>query len=124
MKQKVLFKEDKNYKYSQATEKPIYSPKNKKPHIIELVNKSKTNRLITEIINSNVSNEEKDFLIMAAGRHNVFNYALIADYYAHSGKEMQQLMEHSALVIIDFEQAIELGFVQLSKNIKEACLTV
>ena len=46
------------------------------------------------------------------------NYQLIADYYSHSSKEMQKLMEDSALVIIDFEKAIELGYVQLSKEIR------
>ena len=67
---------------------------------------------------SNVSKEEKEFLIEASKRHIVFNYQLIADYYSHSSKEMQKLMEDSALVIIDFEKAIELGYVQLSKEIR------
>ena len=47
----------------------------------------------------------KDFLINAAYRHITFNYSNIADYYAHSSKEMQELMEESALIIIDFEKA-------------------
>lgn len=48
----------------------------------------------------------------------MFNYELIADYYAHSNKEVQALMEALALVIIDFDKAIELGFVQLSDDIR------
>ena len=32
---------------------------------------------------------------------------------------MQELMENSALVIIDFDKAIELGYVKLSKEISE-----
>lgn len=66
--------------------------------------------------------EEKMFLMDAARRHNVFNYEKIADYYSHSSKEMQELMEESALVIIDFEKAIELGYVKLSKEIKKQYL--
>lgn len=58
------------------------------------------------------------FLIDAARRHNVFNYERIADYYAHATPEMQQLMERSALVIIDFEKAIEYGYVKLCNEIK------
>jgi hypothetical protein len=113
------FKEDESEKkYSSKIDTPIYQPKNTKPHILELVNKEKTNRLIREINNSNVSNEEKTFLIDAAKRHNVFNYEKIAEYYANSSKEMQNLMEHSALVIIDFERAIQLGYVKLCDEIR------
>lgn len=104
-------------KYSSKIEAPIYEPKNVKPHILELVNKEKTHRLIREIETSNLPFDEKTFLIDAARRHNVFNYEKIADYYAHSSKEMQYFMERSALVIIDFEKAIEYGYVKLSKNI-------
>jgi hypothetical protein len=113
------FKEDESEKkYSSKIEAPIYEPKNAKPHILELVNKEKTHRLIREIDNSNLSFEEKNFLIDAAKRHNVFNYEKIADYYAHSTPEMQNLMERSALVIIDFEKAIQLGYVKLCDEIR------
>jgi hypothetical protein len=75
-----------------------------------------------EIDKSNLSYEEKNFLIDAAKRHTVFNYEKIADYYAHASKEMQQLMERSALVIIDFEKAIEYGYVKLSDDIRKQYL--
>jgi len=105
-------------KYSSKIEAPIYEPKNKKPHLLELVDKEKTHRLIKEIESSNLPYEEKMFLVDAARRHNVFNYEKIADYYAHSSKEMQELMEKSALVIIDFEKAIQLGYVRLCDEIR------
>jgi hypothetical protein len=35
---------------------------------------------------------------------------------------MQNLMEHSALVIIDFEKAIEYGYVRLCDEIKNQYL--
>ena len=119
MKQYNLFgrkKQEDNSKYTSKIKAPIYEPKNKKPHIMELCDKTKTLRLIREINNSGLSIEEKTFLLDAARRHNVFNYSKIADYYAHSSKEMQKLMEHSALVIIDFEKAIKLGYVKLSED--------
>lgn len=127
MKQTNLFgsehlQKDEDKKYSSKIEAPIYEPKNKKPHILELCDKSKTHRLIREIDNSNLSIEEKNFLIDASRRHLVFNYEKIADYYAHSNKEMQDLMEKSALVIIDFEKAIELGYVKLCQDIKNQYL--
>lgn len=121
MKQANLFnletKEQSN-KYTGKIEAPIYEPKNKKPHILELYDFSKTKRLINEINVSNIPDSEKVFLIEAAKRHTVFNYEKIADYYAHSNKEVQGLMEKSALVIIDFNKAIELGYVRLCEDIK------
>ena len=109
-------------KYSSKIEAPIYEPKNQKPHLLELCDKSKTHRLIKEIDASNLPYEEKMFLIDAARRHNVFNYEKIADYYAHSSKEMQHLMEKSGLVIIDFDKAIEYGYVNVCEDIKQQYL--
>ena len=64
--------EEEEKKYSSKIEAPVYEPKNKKPHLLELVNKSKTQRLMKEIENSNLPYEEKMFLMDAARRHNVF----------------------------------------------------
>lgn len=109
-------------KYTSKIKAPIYEPKNIKPHPLQLYDKSKTNRLIQEIENSNCTELEKSFLIEAARRHTVFNYSKIADYYAHSNKEVQRLMEHSALVIIDFEKAIQYGYVKLSEEMSNLYL--
>jgi len=109
-------------KYSSKIEAPIYEPKNKKPHILELCDKSRTHRLMQEIDKSNLPYDERNFLIDAAKRHSIFNYERIADYYAHSSKEMQYLMERSGLVIIDFEKAIEYGYVKLCTKIKDQYL--
>lgn len=98
---------------------PQYEIKGLQPNIFELVNQSKYYELKRNIQCSNVSEEEKRFLYMAATRHLQFNYSLIAEYYAHSSKEMQQLMEQSALVIIDFEDAIKNGYTQLLDRFKE-----
>lgn len=106
-------------KYTKKVNRPQYLPSHIKPNIMQLCNDTKTNKLINEIKNSNVTDEEKDFLIKAARRHYIFNYSKIADYYAHSNKEMQELMEKSALVIIDIKDAIANGYVKLSKNIEK-----
>lgn len=106
-------------KYTNKVETPIYEPKNKKPHILELVDVEKTKRLIREIQRSNLDDFEKRFLIEAAHRHSVFNYSKIADYYAHASIEMQDLMEKSALVIIDYDKSIEYGFTHLQEEIKK-----
>lgn len=120
-----LFKKqdnESNMKYSSKIKAPVYEPSHLKPHIYELVNSSKTQRILNNIEKSNVPDEVKQFLRIAATRHNVFNYEKIADYYAHSDKEIQELFEQSALVIIDLEKAIELGYVDLCKDIKKEYL--
>jgi hypothetical protein len=98
---------------------PIYEPKNRKPEIIELVNPGLVPRLVREIDKSSVSGAEKNFLYLASQRHNIFNYQLIADYYSHASPEMQRLMEASALVIIDFKDALLQGFVKYTDDIAD-----
>ena len=121
MKQFSLFKNKNNDKgkYTKKVEIPHYQPKNKKPNILELYDISKSNILISKIKKSSITDEEKTFLILASYRHLVFNYEKIADYYAHSSKEMQELIEDSALVIIDFKKAISKGYVKLCEEIKK-----
>jgi len=98
---------------------PAYEPKNEKPIESELFNEDKTKELIKKIGLANITKQEKDFLIKAAYRHTVYNYQNIADFYAHSNKEVQELMEDSALVVIDLDDAISNGFVKLTENIQE-----
>tara|TARA_R100001086_G_scaffold249990_1_gene192322 strand:+ start:1642 stop:2370 length:729 start_codon:yes stop_codon:yes gene_type:complete len=105
--------------YTDKIEAPKYEASNEKPKIKDLFDMSKTNKLIKKIKDSNIEKEEKDFLIKAAQRHLVFDYSKIADYYAHSNKQVQELMEDSALIIIDFNKAIENGYVKLKKEIQE-----
>lgn len=105
--------------YSTKVKIPQYEITGECPDISELVDKSKTETLIEEIKASSVSDEEKAFLIDAAGRHNVFNYRNCAEYYAHASPEMQRLMEKSALVIVDVDDAIANGYATLSAAIKE-----
>ncbi len=105
--------------YTMNIEAPTYEPSNEKPPMVMLTNLEKTSQLIEKIKKSSVSADEKTFLLLAAERHTVFDFSNIADYYAHSDEEMQSLMEDSALVIIDYEKALEGGFVQINKQMTE-----
>tara|TARA_B110000211_G_scaffold64348_1_gene73884 strand:- start:5582 stop:6358 length:777 start_codon:yes stop_codon:yes gene_type:complete len=108
--------------YTKKVDIPTYEPKGDKPEVTELYDDAKTFDLVANIKDSNLPQAEKDFLMLAAGRHTVLNFESIANYYAHSSKECQELMEDSALVIIDFEKALELGYVTLSEKISEQYL--
>ena len=106
-------------KYSRAIKIPQYNPSEEVPKLESMLDLEKYSKLIYAINKSNVSEEEKKFLRFAASRHIVFNYAFIADYYAHASAEMQDLMEQSALVILDINDAIANGYVKLSEKMKQ-----
>jgi hypothetical protein len=105
--------------YSQKVEIPQYEPTGECPDIYELCDSGKADSFLEEINESKVSPEEKDFLIKATRRLYEFNYKKIAEYYAQATPEMQELMEHLALVIIDFDNAIAYGYAQLSAALEE-----
>jgi predicted Ser/Thr protein kinase len=107
--------------YTKKIEAPIYKPTGQKPQISDLYDRNKFKELIEEIkLNDKLTDDVRDFLQYAATRHLIFNYQNIAEFYAHSDKETQELMEKSALVIIDFDKAIENGFVKMTKDLAEA----
>tara|TARA_B100000424_G_scaffold271689_1_gene275845 strand:- start:120 stop:872 length:753 start_codon:yes stop_codon:yes gene_type:complete len=110
---------DKTRSYSSKIDTPIYTPKGERPNLSELVNTEHYNRLTNEIQTSNCPAEIKDFLMTAAQRHKRFDYEKIAEYYCHADAETQRLMEKSALVICDFDTAIENGYVQLTDTLRQ-----
>lgn len=103
--------------YSKKITAPIYEPSGDAPDAVELYDDSKALALIEEIRAADLPDEVTIFLEKAAERHTVFNFRRIADFYASADAETQLLMERSALVIIDFDQAIEGGFVKLTKRL-------
>lgn len=109
--------EQEESKYSMEINIPHYEVKGEMPDLSELVDKTKTNELLNNIKASNIPEEIKKFLRLGAYRHLKFNYSKIAEFYAHADKETQELMEQSALVIIDFDDALKNGYVQLSNKL-------
>lgn len=105
--------------YTAKTDIPQYEPRDENIDLSQCLDSKKYNSLIFNIEHANITNEERFFLVCAASRHFCFNYKKIADYYAtKASKEMQSLMEESALVIIDFNDAIKNGYVKLSRNLE------
>ena len=105
--------------YSTKVEIPQYEPTGECPDIYELCDSGKAHSFLEEIREADVTDEEKEFLIKATRRLYEFNYKKIAEYYAQATPEMQELMEHLALVIIDFDNAIAYGYAQLSAALEE-----
>jgi len=112
--------------YSGKIETPLYLPKlTAAPPVVSLLKREKFDALLDAIDNADeamvgkpghgtIPAEVAAFLRMAAHRHVVFDYHAIAEFYCHAAPVVQRLMEASALVIIDFDDAIEHGYVSLS----------
>ncbi len=106
--------------YSRKLKSPIYKPKMEKaPKLSEIYDDSATVALKEKIKKANLPKDIEKFLNAAAERHTKFNFAKCAEFYAHADKKIQKLMEDSALVIIDYDRAIELGYVKLTSDISE-----
>lgn len=105
-------------KYTKKIKKITYEVTGETPEISELCDRSKTNALLQDIESDmSISEEEREFLKLAAMRHLGFDYHKIAEYYAAASPEMQGLMEDSALVIIDIDQAIQNGYARIKGSI-------
>jgi hypothetical protein len=105
--------------YTRKIEAPIYTPTGENPDISDLYDPHKTKEMIKRISDADIDDPHVvEFLKMAAYRHTVFNFGKIAEYYAGASPEIQRLMEDSALVIIDFDQAIEKNYVMLCESIR------
>jgi ParB-like chromosome segregation protein Spo0J len=104
--------------YTNKIVAPIYEPKGEQPPISDLIDRSKTEELMKGIKAADLPNEVAEFLRFAAERHTTFHFRNIAEFYCHADKPTQDLMEKSALIIIDFDKAIENGFVHLTEKLR------
>jgi hypothetical protein len=103
-------------KYTKKIDAPIYQPTGDCPLTAALYDGAKYTHLTAQINqNKDLAPEVKEFLLLAATRHIRFDFEQIAEFYAHADSDTQQLMEESALVIIDFDKAISGGYVKLSQ---------
>lgn len=105
--------------YTTKVNIPQYEIEGTDVTVNELYDDSKQKNLLEEIENSNLSDKEKEFLKCASYRHIVFDYRNIAEFYAKASPECQRLMENSALIIIDYEDAIKNGYTTLSAKVQE-----
>ena len=102
-------------KYASQILAPVYHPTGENPAVADLRDTDYAETLRSEIDAAALDDDLRQFLLSAAERHTVFNFALIAEFYAHADAEVLHLMERSGLVIIDFDKAVENGFVSMSE---------
>ena len=108
--------------YTKKIVAPTYQPTEENPLVEELYDNNTTQHLIEKINAADIDETVKAFLLKAAERHTAYDYSKIADFYSHADSATQNLMEESALVIIDFDRAIELGYVRVNEEIVDQYL--
>ena len=106
-------------KYTTKITVPIYEIKGKKPELADIFDRTKTQSLLKDIQAADVPDDIRQFLVAAAERHTKFNYENIAEFYAHADEPLRKLIRDSALVIIDYDAAIEHGYVKLTQELME-----
>ena len=105
--------------YSSKTDVPHYTPTDDPPELFECIDTTRTSALQDEILDADLPDDVREFLLRAAHRHTVLNFHKIADYYASAPPAVQRLMENQALVIIDVDNAIQQGYVRLTNALRE-----
>lgn len=108
---------DPSDKYVRTLASPIYKIRGNKPTFKQMHDTTKADEARARIKDSGLDNATRRFLTEAAGRLVEFNFGNIAEFYAHADKKTQTLMEELALVIVDADRAIELGYLTLTKEI-------
>ena len=105
-------------RYTKKIVPPVYEPSSQKPLLSELYQNLQETELLEKIKNTPMEQEEAEFLREAVHRLTRFDYKKIADYYANTENVgLKAIMEDLALVIIDYDKAIELGYIKLSNDL-------
>lgn len=114
-------------KYTRKISIPIYEIKGEEPSFNQMVDTTRADKLIEKINKLAINEDIKQFLLLSATRLYEFRYDKIAEFYAHQNKDIKNIMEDLALVIIDFKKGIENGYIELNNFIEncflqEACI--
>lgn len=106
-------------RYTKETRVPQYEPKGDISPVTSLIDHGKADALLAEIESADITDDQKEFLRLAAYRHCRIDFEAVADYYVHQDEHMQRLMERSALVIIDYDDAIANGYTTMHDTLEQ-----
>lgn len=102
--------------YSKVIGIPDFVPREDNVELENCINTEKYVKLVQEINASKVSEAEKKFLRLAATRWIQFRYDNVAQYFCtKSSPEMQKMLQRLAMVLIDFDDALENGLTNAQK---------
>ena len=113
-----FYKENTRYNYST---KIFYEPIGLNVTLSDAIKTNEVDRLLKLISESKLSDEEKKLLSYTAYRFTEIRFDYLAEIYSKSkSEELKKIFEELLLVVIDYDKAIERGFVQIDEAIAEA----
>lgn len=120
----ISMQQQKVTEYSRKIESPVYVPTGE---TIEgpsaLYDESEVKDLEYHIKAADIPEDVRDMLLKSAQRFRKFDFSKVAEYYSQcEDPVIRALMERTAMVIVDFKQAIENGFVVLTDEITQEYL--
>lgn len=103
--------------YSTKIGIPNFIPTDENIELKNCINTEKYFKMICEINgNENLTEEEKKFLRLGATRWIQFRYDNIAQYFCtKASPEFQKMLQRSAMVLIDFDSALENSLTDAQK---------
>lgn len=108
--------EDEDDIYTDKIESPVYEPTGPEPPLADCYDAERFEELRERVAEADIPEDVRQFFHLAAHRHIVFDYENIAEWYAHQDPEVQAVAEALTLVIIDYDQAIEQGFIDFAED--------
>lgn len=110
--------------YSRKIESPIYMPTGLKiDDVRSLYDETEVNEIEEKIRQADIPEDVREMLIKSAQRFRRFDFGRVAEYYSQCKDQViRDLMERTAMVIVDFGRAIEDGFVELAEEIRNEYL--
>lgn len=106
--------------YSQKVDAIDYQPQSKKqPDLGVLVDMERYQHHLRAIEDLDLPANIKKFLKISATRFIKFDFATIAEYYAHADKKTQEAFENELLVIVDYDKAIEKGIAEFEHAVAD-----
>jgi len=96
-----------HYPYVLVTSGILYEPTGRKVSVQDLFDKREYEQKLALVEQADVSDEEREFLRLAATRYVDFHFANIAEYYTRASAQFQRVAEALGLVIVDADDAIK-----------------
>lgn len=105
--------------YSRKIESPIYVPTGDPiDDVATLYEETEVLEMQEQIRAADIPDDIRELLMKSAERFRRFNFDRVAEYYSQCEDEtVRALMERTAMVVVDFKQAIEKGFVVLADDV-------
>ena len=105
--------------YTQKTAIPVYEPQGINVKIKDLYDLSEFNEKLKLIEDLKDNKNLYNFLYFASTRFIKFNFKNIAEYYCNlQDEQVKKVFKDLALIIIDFQDAISRGFIELTEQLE------